>query len=94
MLIATLFLLVRSSPLALDDNDNQAPLAVSSVLRSPVYEDGELPPLKDTEGWIDPRLNGGRFLDVSLDLTGFLSTPTLSYLYLLIVYYQKARRTS
>lgn len=94
VLISTLFLLVRSSPLALDDNDNQAPLAVSSVLRGPVYEDGELPPLKDTEGWIDPRLNGGRFLDVSLDLMSFLSTLTLSNLLFHIVYYQEARRTS
>lgn len=30
----------------------------------PTYEDGELPPLPDTVGWVDPRLNGGRFLDV------------------------------
>ncbi|KAI9068722.1 hypothetical protein FKP32DRAFT_1641901 [Trametes sanguinea] len=27
------------------------------------YENGELPPVEDTAGWIDPRLNGGRFLD-------------------------------
>ena len=29
------------------------------------YENGELPPMKNTVGWTDPRLNGGRFLDVS-----------------------------
>lgn len=30
------------------------------------YEHGELPPLQNTIGWHDPRLNGGRFLDVSV----------------------------
>lgn len=30
----------------------------------PQYEHGELPPLQDTIGWTDPRLNGGRLLDV------------------------------
>ncbi len=28
------------------------------------YEHGELPPMENTLGWIDPRLNGGRFIDV------------------------------
>ena len=28
------------------------------------YEHGELPPLQNTVGWVDPRLKGGRFLDV------------------------------
>ncbi|CDO68994.1 hypothetical protein BN946_scf184834.g1, partial [Trametes cinnabarina] len=27
------------------------------------YENGELPPVEDTVGWVDPRLKGGRFLD-------------------------------
>ncbi|KAI0655373.1 hypothetical protein C8Q70DRAFT_426814 [Cubamyces menziesii] len=27
------------------------------------YKNGELPPVEDTEGWTDPRLNGGRFID-------------------------------
>lgn len=30
------------------------------------YENGELPPIEGTPGWIDPRLNGGRFLDVRM----------------------------
>lgn len=30
------------------------------------YENGELPPEVDTPGWVDPRLNGGRLLDVRL----------------------------
>ncbi|CDO69894.1 hypothetical protein BN946_scf184884.g53 [Trametes cinnabarina] len=33
------------------------------------YENGELPPVEDTVGWVDPRLKGGRFLDyVSRDV--------------------------
>ena len=32
------------------------------------YKNGELPPVEDTEGWTDPRLNGGRFIDVSAPL--------------------------
>ncbi|KAI0822075.1 hypothetical protein BC628DRAFT_1392246 [Trametes gibbosa] len=27
------------------------------------YENGELPPVRDTVGWVDPRLNGGRLID-------------------------------
>lgn len=27
------------------------------------YQHGELPPMTDTVGWVDPRLNGGRLLD-------------------------------
>lgn len=30
------------------------------------YENGEIPPTNDTVGWIDPRLNGGRLLDVCI----------------------------
>ncbi|KAI0335697.1 hypothetical protein GY45DRAFT_696747 [Cubamyces sp. BRFM 1775] len=32
------------------------------------YENGELPPVEDTVGWTDPRLNGGRLIDVSAPL--------------------------
>ena len=39
-----------------------------TLLRSPhgdrKYENGEMPPVKNTVGWVDPRLNGGQFLDV------------------------------
>ena len=85
------FLFAHSSPLALEDDGKQVAFAVSDDLGGPVYEDGELPPLKDTEGWIDPRLNGGRFLDVSLDLIYLAIAFTLS---LVVVYHQEARRTS
>ncbi|KAL1950451.1 hypothetical protein VTO73DRAFT_5575 [Trametes versicolor] len=27
------------------------------------WENGELPPVRDTVGWVDPRLNGGRLID-------------------------------
>ena len=30
----------------------------------PEYRNGETPPATDNLGWVDPRLNGGRFLDV------------------------------
>lgn len=30
------------------------------------YENGEMPPVRDTVGWVDPRLNGGRLIDVSI----------------------------
>ena len=30
------------------------------------HENGESLPAEATEGWIDPRLNGGRFIDVSI----------------------------
>ncbi|TCD68519.1 hypothetical protein EIP91_010575 [Steccherinum ochraceum] len=36
----------------------------------PRYEHGELPPLQDTIGWVDPRLNGGRFLDFTTKRLG------------------------
>ena len=66
LLLSTFFIVVRSSPLVLDNDNEQAPLAVPNPADGPVYKDGELPPLRDTAGWIDPRLNGGRFLDVSM----------------------------
>ncbi|TFK89696.1 hypothetical protein K466DRAFT_486332 [Polyporus arcularius HHB13444] len=34
------------------------------------YEHGELPPTENTLGWIDPRLNGGRFIDYTSDKLG------------------------
>ena len=68
VLVSVRFLFAYASPLTPEYDGNQAPLTAPANVEGPVYEDGELPPLVDTEGWIDPRLNGGRFLDVSLEL--------------------------
>ena len=35
------------------------------------YENGELPPMENTLGWVDPRLNGGRFIDVRCPILTF-----------------------
>lgn len=64
ILIYALVLLVRSSPVATDGDDGQIPFLVSDTFESPRYGNGELPPTENTEGWVDPRLNGGRFIDV------------------------------
>lgn len=64
VVIYAVVLLARSSPLGLDSTPQQQPLSTSTSTGRPQYENGELPPREDTEGWIDPRLNGGRFLDV------------------------------
>ena len=37
------------------------------------YERGELPPVEDTVGWVDPRLNGGRLIDVRTFFFSFSS---------------------
>lgn len=89
VLLSTLVVLVQSSPLALVETTAQTPLVASDSLSAPRYDRGELPPLRDTEGWIDPRLNGGRFLDVRHDepRTELGSHHSL-------VYNQKIRRTS
>ena len=34
-----------------------------------IHESGESLPFESTEGWIDPRLNGGRFIDVSIHIS-------------------------
>lgn len=61
VLISTLVSVCLSSPLA----QSQAPFAVKEPAHGGRrYENGELPPSENTAGWIDPRLNGGRFLDV------------------------------
>ena len=47
--------------------DTQLPVSVHKDKGKgdgPRYENGELPPVKNTVGWVDPRLNGGRFIDV------------------------------
>lgn len=55
------------------------------------WENGELPPVRDTVGWVDPRLNGGRLIDVS-------SVLELLYMHRLIqaveVRYEEARRAA
>lgn len=55
------------------------------------WENGELPPVRDTVGWVDPRLNGGRLIDVS-------SMLELLYVHRLIqsvaVRHEEARRAT
>ncbi|EKM52048.1 uncharacterized protein PHACADRAFT_262501 [Phanerochaete carnosa HHB-10118-sp] len=63
LLAFALALLVHSSPVATDSDANQVPLSVSDSRRVYEYHNGELPPTENTDGWIDPRLNGGRFID-------------------------------
>lgn len=55
------------------------------------WENGELPPVRDTVGWVDPRLNGGRLIDVSCVLELLCMhrlTQTVE------VRYEEARRAS
>ncbi len=56
-------LAVYASALPSYTAEGQMPL-VNVLKKNPEYENGELPPVENTLGWIDPRLNGGRFLDV------------------------------
>lgn len=56
-----------SSPLGLSDS-NQVILSSPSITKPYDYKNGELPPTNDTQGWVDPRLNGGRLLDVRISL--------------------------
>lgn len=56
-----------SSPVATGHGDKrpvgvEIPQAQVSLQRE--YENGELPPEVHTPGWVDPRLHGGRLLDV------------------------------
>ena len=44
--------------------DSQTPFLPPQGERK--YRSGERPPLRNTIGWVDPRLNGGQFLDVRL----------------------------
>ena len=51
------------------------------------YKNGETAPEENTIGWVDPRLNGGRFLDVrrhSFSLMFYLPSRA-------IVYYEEIR---
>ncbi|KAL6308277.1 hypothetical protein BKA93DRAFT_868952 [Sparassis latifolia] len=63
---STLILLVSSSPVISAYGASQ--VFLSHGHRE--YENGELPPVGNTEGWIDPRINGGRFLDFTTDVLG------------------------
>lgn len=63
VLISTFVTFVLSSPL-LPERQEQAILSSPRPPDKPEYKNGETPPVENTVGWIDPRLNGGRFLDV------------------------------
>lgn len=49
-----------------------------SIKKPYEYKHGELPPTNDTEGWIDPRLNGGRLLDVRALISSSSHIPSFS----------------
>jgi hypothetical protein len=53
-------------PSGLDEYSQQTVLGGAET---PTYESGEQPPQEHTSGWVDPRLNGGRFIDVSIDVS-------------------------
>ena len=64
LLLQTTVLLVLASPVVSEDGTTQLVLSMGN--KRPTYEHGEMPPREDTVGWVDPRLNGGRFIDVSV----------------------------
>lgn len=70
--------------------DGQTPLLPPQGVRK--HRNGESPPLRNTIGWVDPRLNGGQFLDVRLrplsTLRRLISRPAIT------VYHRNTRRTA
>lgn len=75
VLCSTLFALVSSTPLNIQDSQSQEVLASLSPPDKPEYRNGETPPTENTLGWIDPRLNGGRLLDVRPQLSPLTTPP-------------------
>ncbi|KAI0086898.1 hypothetical protein BDY19DRAFT_957277 [Irpex rosettiformis] len=63
LLTHTFVLSVFASPVVSEQQSLQVILSGHRPPGLPEYENGENPPAEDTEGWIDPRLNGGRFID-------------------------------
>ena len=61
-LLSLLLLVVHA--LALPSGSSSQVALVNAVKKEREYENGERPPEENTLGWTDPRLNGGRFLDV------------------------------
>lgn len=61
-LVGLLLLVVHA--LALPSGSSGQVALVNAVKKEREYENGERPPEENTLGWTDPRLNGGRFLDV------------------------------
>ena len=56
---------VFAAPPASASGSSDAQVILAGTLQEDrAYENGELPPTKNTLGWIDPRLKGGRFIDV------------------------------
>ena len=64
--LAALVAFAASSPLVVPEQEVLAPSPSrpSVPTGKPEYSNGETPPMEDNIGWVDPRLNGGRFLDV------------------------------
>lgn len=66
LLLQTFVSLAFASPVVSEDVEpQQLVLSAPRPTGQPTYEHGEMPPREDTVGWVDPRLNGGRFIDVS-----------------------------
>lgn len=65
LLIQSFVFSALASPVLSEEHSQQSILSTLPSPKIPTYENGELPPVKDTVGWADPRLNGGRFIDVS-----------------------------
>ncbi|PSR94568.1 hypothetical protein PHLCEN_2v4436 [Hermanssonia centrifuga] len=66
LLVCSLVVFAVSSPLAPREDAGQIVLLETRPIvkpDQPEYEHGEMPPIEHTLGWVDPRLNGGRFLD-------------------------------
>ncbi|KAI0344375.1 hypothetical protein BDW22DRAFT_1412865 [Trametopsis cervina] len=63
LLIQSFVFSALASPVLSEEQSQQSILSTLPSPKIPTYENGELPPVKDTVGWADPRLNGGRFID-------------------------------
>ena len=72
-LLTTLFSTVFSQLVALPTDYESKQVVIEGPRAQREYENGELPPVENTSGWVDPRLNGGRLLDVSPLYQSFFS---------------------
>ncbi|TBU23727.1 hypothetical protein BD311DRAFT_767882 [Dichomitus squalens] len=68
LLLGRIYALSVPIPRQLVDADGQTPLLPPKGDRK--YENGEMPPVRNTVGWVDPRLNGGQFLDYTTKTLG------------------------
>ncbi|EPT05377.1 hypothetical protein FOMPIDRAFT_1057626 [Fomitopsis schrenkii] len=62
-LLVVLFSTFISQLVALPADYDSTQVVITGPRIQREYENGELPPVENTPGWVDPRLNGGRLLD-------------------------------